>query len=62
MSNYIIYYSARKSIYRDLATKWVKWAATANLTEEEVIGITKFFKPIAKRFGLIKEFRELGII
>lgn len=61
MSNYVIYYSARKSMYRDLANKWVKWAASANLTEQEVAGISKFFKAIAVRFGLIKEFKELGL-
>jgi hypothetical protein len=49
-------------MYRDLANRWVKWASSANLTEEEVIGINKFFKSIAVRFGLIKEFREIGII
>ena len=62
MSNYVIYYSARKSMYRELANRWLKWSSTANLTEEEVMGITKFFKSIAVRFGLIKEFREIGII
>jgi hypothetical protein len=27
----------------------------------EVEGMAKFFKPIAKRFGLVQEFAELGI-
>jgi hypothetical protein len=48
-------------MYRDLANRWVKWAASAKLTEQEVIGISKFFKTIAVRFGLIREFRELGL-
>jgi hypothetical protein len=62
MSRYVCYYSARKFFYRELATKWSKWAATANLTETETIGISKFFFKQARRFGLVSEFRELGII
>lgn len=62
MSKYVCYYSARKIFYRELADKWCKWAATANLTETEYLGISKFFYQIARRFGLIGEFRELGII
>lgn len=62
MSNYVIYYSTRKSMYRELATRWIKWAATSNLTEREREGVAMFFKSIAVRFGLVTEFRELGII
>lgn len=62
MSKYVCYYSARKSFYRELAAKWARWSATANLSSAEILGIAKFFGPIAKRFGLIEEFRELGII
>lgn len=62
MSRYVCYYSARKGFYRELAAKWQRWSTTAKLTETEIAGITKFFKPIAKRFGLIQEFRDMGII
>ena len=62
MSRYVCYYSARKIFYRELAEKWSKWAATAQLTETEIIGISKFFFGLARRFGLISEFREMGII
>jgi hypothetical protein len=62
MSRYTIYYSSRKSVYRELASKWTKWSNTANLTAAETEGMAKFFGHIAKRFGLIKEFKELGII
>lgn len=62
MSNYVIYYGTRKVMYRDLAIRWAKWAATSNLTERELEGVSMFFKSIAKRFGLIKEFREIGVI
>lgn len=62
MSRYTCYYSGRKIMYRELALRWSRWAAEAELGEKEVEGISKFFKAIAKRFGLITEFREIGII
>ena len=62
MSRYVCYYSARKIFYREMAERWSKWAAGAELSETEINGISKFFKSLAKRFGLINEFRELGII
>jgi hypothetical protein len=62
MSKYVCYYSARKIFYRELAERWARWAATAQLTETEIEGISKFFWGLARRFGLIGEFRELGII
>ena len=49
-------------MYRELAARWIKWAADSNLTERELNGITMFFKSIAVRFGLVTEFRELGVI
>lgn len=62
MSKYVCYYSSRKGFYRELAAKWSRWSKTVELTEFESAGISKFFKQIAKRFGLITEFREMGII
>ena len=62
MSRYVCYYSARKTFYREMAERWSKWAATAKLTETELEGISKFFWSLARRFGLINEFRELGVI
>lgn len=61
MSNYVRYYNDRKTFYKVFATRWASWAAEADLTTLEVEGMTKFFKPIAKRFGLIQEFTDLGI-
>ena len=49
-------------MYRNLAIRWSKWSTTAKLTENEINGISKFFRSIAVRFGLIGEFKELGII
>ena len=62
MSKYVCYYSARKVFCRELAEKWSKWAETASLTKTETEGIAKFFYKLGRRFGLIGEFRELGII
>ncbi len=62
MSRYVCYYSTRQTMYRELATRWMRWAATASISEIERKGVSKFFKSIAVRFGLVREFRELGII
>ena len=62
MSNYVKWYNNRKDFYKTFATRWASWASDANLTETEVTGMTKFFKPIAKRFGLTQDFAELGIL
>lgn len=62
MSKYVCYYSARKIFCRELAEKWSKWAATTELSKTEIDGISKFFFKLGRRFGLISEFREMGII
>lgn len=61
MSSYVRYYNNRKDFYKVFAERWSSWAAGAELTAVEVEGMKKFFKPIAKRFGLTQEFNELGI-
>lgn len=61
-SRYVCYYSSRKVFYLELAERWCRWASTTNLTEVEKIGMAKFFRPIARRFGLTGDFRELGVI
>jgi hypothetical protein len=62
MSKYSIYYSGRKVMYRDMATRWSRWSETSEITEQERTGISKFFKDIGVRFGLLKEFKEIGVI
>jgi hypothetical protein len=49
-------------MYRDLATRWLKWSTEVELTDVEFIGVSMFFRAIAKRFGLIKEFRAIGVL
>ena len=51
-----------EKVYRDMAIKWVKWAESANLAPYEMMGIKRFFRQIARRFGLITEFRSIGVI
>lgn len=62
MSKYVIYYSGRKEMYRDMATRWNRWASETNLTNEQRTGVALFFRSIGRRFGLISEFREIGVI
>jgi hypothetical protein len=62
MSRYVVYYSVRKEMYREMAERWKRWSSTMNLTEAETYGVSLFFYQIARRFGLISEFRELGVI
>jgi hypothetical protein len=62
MSKYVVYYSGRKSMYRELAERWARWAKSVALTPDEVRGTSKFFYDIGVRFGLVTEFRKLGVI
>jgi hypothetical protein len=62
MSAYTRYYNKNKQAYLVLAEHWIRWASTAQLTHEEREGITKFFYRSAVRFGLVKAFKELGVI
>lgn len=62
MSRYVIYYSTRQSMYRELATQWKAWADSSGITETQKIGMSFFFRHIGKRFGLINEFKEIGVI
>ena len=62
MSNYVRWYNNRKDFYKVFAERQAAWAEGAELTSMEVEGMSKFFKCIAKRFGLIQEFSDLGVI
>ena len=62
MSKYTIYYSARQDMYRKLATRWKAWADDSQISETQRIGMSCFFRHIGKRFGLIKEFEDIGVI
>lgn len=62
MSKYVCYYSGRKTMYRDMAARWAKWAENVSLSDDQRHGVALFFYSIGRRFGLISEFRELGVI
>ena len=62
MSKYTRYYNERQEMYRYMATRWKKWADTSNVSESDKKGISIFFESIARRFGLIQEFKEIGVI
>jgi hypothetical protein len=49
-------------MYRELAAKWKEWADKNTLTESQVRGMSLFFRHIGKRFGLITEFKDIGVI
>ena len=49
-------------MYRELASTWKAWADGSNISETQRIGMSFFFRHIGKRFGLITEFAELGVI
>lgn len=62
MSKYVIYYSTRQYMYRTLAAQWKAWAEGSELSETQRLGMSLFFRHIGKRFGLINEFKEIGVI
>jgi hypothetical protein len=49
-------------MYREMAARWAKWSSAANLSGDQRHGMALFFTSIGRRFGLINEFRELGVI
>ena len=62
MSRYVIYYSTRQHMYRALAAQWKAWADDATLSDSQIKGMSLFFRHIGKRFGLINEFKAIGIV
>lgn len=62
MSSYVKWYNDRKSFYKIFASRWAAWAEGADLSTMEVEGMSKFFKTIARRFGLTQDFVDLGIL
>ena len=62
MSKYTMYYTAKQKQYLDFATNWAKFNSTMDLSERQRRGMALFFKPIARRFGLTKDFKDIGVI
>jgi len=49
-------------MFRDLASTWKAWAEEAHLDESQLRGMSLFFRHIGRRFGLINEFKDIGVI
>lgn len=62
MSKYTMYYTAKQKQYKDFATNWANLTSTMDLSERQRRGMALFFRPIARRFGLIQEFKDIGVI
>lgn len=62
MSKYVRYYTERQEAGRTVATQYLNWRESANLEPSQVEEFAKFFEKVAKRFGLITEFRARGVI
>ena len=62
MSKYTMYYTAKQQQYKNLASTWTQLASTMGLTDQQKKGMALFFKPIARRFGLVQEFKDKGMI
>lgn len=62
MSKYTRYYNRKQIQYKNFATSWAKLASEMSFTERQYKGMALFFKPIARRFGLIQVFKEIGVI
>ena len=49
-------------MYRDLAVNWAIFALSRKLPDYQMQGMALFFRPIARRFGLTKDFKNIGVI
>jgi len=47
---------------RDKAIEWQEWQSNENLSYGELIEWQEYFSALAKRFSLVGEFKENGII
>ena len=62
MRKYTRYYTTKQKQYLEFATNWAHTTSSMNLSERQKRGMALFFKPIARRFGLVKEFRDIGVL
>lgn len=51
-----------KSHAISLAIDWQKWASEQNLSWLEISNQQEYFRTLAKKFNLVREFKENGII
>ena len=62
MSKYVQYYNDRQEACRTLATQYKNWVESENMEPQELSEFVGFFTKVAKRFGLIREFKQRGVI
>lgn len=55
-------YKEQKEKARELAVQWQYDFANNNYNWEEISEFTDFFTKLGKRYGLLKEFRENGVL
>lgn len=55
-------YDKAKAKARQEAIDWQHQASTQNLSYSEIVEKNNYFERLGKRYGLIKEFRENGVI
>lgn len=55
-------YARRKENARQIAIDWQNEASKQDLSYGELAEFTNKFKNLGKRYGLLREFRENGII
>lgn len=55
-------YKEQKQRARELAQTWQHDFANNNYSYEEIGEFTNFFTQLGKRYGLLKEFRENGVL
>lgn len=55
-------YAERKNAARDLAIEYKTMTTCGGLSYGELSAISAYFENIARRYGLIQEYRENGII
>lgn len=55
-------YSEKKAYWRRAAHDWQDWSATVNLSNEALLFFQAIFESIGRRYGLLREYRQDGII
>ena len=58
----VSYYQLRQSQLRDEAIDWQEWESNNPVSWGGVAIAQEYFERLGKRYGLLREFRENGII
>jgi hypothetical protein len=56
------YYQRKKQIVRDLAIEWQLSFEKHNYSWSDIADWGSYFERLGRRYGLLREFRENGII